>query len=230
LYPDASLAVTAMLLIFSIGVMLLYYRRIRAVHQEYGEAKTVVKDIVISFNNQLQRLEKRIEAVAHRIEFLSVKTHDVTGVTEKLKDHETQLSDITSKVQGTLTLKEQMLLQIKKLNERVNELAEAQKRITQQISRPQETKIEGVIPFRREKALAQLTPTELRVLEILTNEGQKTSPEIKNKIELTREHTARLMKKLYEKGYVERDETKTPYEYRIKEEMQKILKKTKPTS
>jgi predicted transcriptional regulator len=230
LYLDASLAVTVMLLIFSIGVMLLYYRRIRIIHQEYEEAKTVVKDIVISFNNQLQRLEKHIEAVAQRIEPLSVKTHDVTEVTEKLKDHETRLSDITSKVQRTSTLKEQLLLQIKKLNERVNELKEAQKRITQQISRPREVKIEGVIPIRREKALAQLTPTELRVLEILTNEGQKTAPEIKNKIELTREHTARLMKKLYEKGYVERDETKTPYEYRIKEEMREILKKTEFTS
>ncbi len=78
--------------------------------------------------------------------------------------------------------------------------------------------------------MAQLTATELRVLEILANEEQKTAPEIKSEIGLTREHTARLMKKLYQKGYVERDEGKTPYAYRIKEEMRKILKKTESLS
>jgi predicted transcriptional regulator len=215
-----------MLLAFSISMILLYYKRIRNVHQEYEEAKDIVKDIIISFNNQLRQLEKRVETVAHKVELLSVKGFDITSVTEQLKRYETRLSDITSKVQNTLALKEQLLPQIKNLNQRLEKLAKAQEKMAQQISKPQEVKIEGVIPIRREKALAQLTPTELRVLEILLNEGQKTAPEIKSKIELTREHTARLMKKLYEKGYVERDETKTPYAYRIKEEMRKILKKT----
>jgi DNA-binding IclR family transcriptional regulator len=63
-------------------------------------------------------------------------------------------------------------------------------------------------------------------LEILAEEGEKTAPEIKDRIKLTREHTARLMKKLYEEGYLERDSGKIPYAYRIKEEMLKILKKT----
>jgi len=42
---------------------------------------------------------------------------------------------------------------------------------------------------------------------------------------LSREHTARLMKKLYEAGYVERETKKIPFEYRIKNEMKKLLKK-----
>jgi len=63
------------------------------------------------------------------------------------------------------------------------------------------------------------------VLEILAAEGRKTAPEIRERVELTREHTARLMKKLYEEGYLERDVQKIPYAYSIKKEMQKILKK-----
>lgn len=226
MYLDIFLVVTVVLLVFSLGTMLLYYKRIRKVYKKYEEAKDVVKDIVISFNNQLQRLEERVRLVAHKVEFLSVKGHDVTDVTEQLKKYETRLSDITSKVERALAFKEQILPQIERLNKKVDKVVETQKDMAEQISKPQEVKIEGVIPIRREKALAQLTATELRVLEILTHEGQKTAPEIKNKIGLTREHTARLMKKLYEKGYVERDETKTPYAYRIKEEMRKILKKT----
>jgi len=73
--------------------------------------------------------------------------------------------------------------------------------------------------------LAPLTQTELSVLEILASEGAKTALEIRERIQLTREHTARLMKKLYEEGYLERDTEKMPYAYRVKKEMLKILKK-----
>ena len=226
LYPDILLVVTVVFLVLSMGTVLLYFKRVRRAHEKYEEAKDVVKDIVISFNNQLQQLEERVGLIGHKLEFLSVKREDVTGITDQLKKHEKRLSDITSKVDTSLALKEQMLPQIEKLNERVDNVVKAQEDMAQRISKPQEVQIRGVIPIKRERALAQLTATELRVLEILTDEGQKTAPEIKSEIGLTREHTARLMKKLYVKGYVERDETKTPYAYRIKEEMRKILKKT----
>jgi len=226
LLSDFLLAVAVVLLGLSIGTMLLYYRRIRRVHEKYEEAKDIVKDVVISFNKQLQRLEERVGLIGHRLEFLSVKKDDVTGVTRQLKEYGTQLSDITSRVDATLAFREQVLPRIEKLNERIENVVEAQERMEQRVSKPSEVQIRGVIPIKRERALAQLTATELRVLEILTDEGQKTAPEIKGKIGLTREHTARLMKKLYQKGYVERDEAKTPYAYRIKEEMRKILKKT----
>ena len=81
----------------------------------------------------------------------------------------------------------------------------------------------SAIPLRRERALAPLTPTELKVLEILSVEGDKTVREIRNRIGLTREHTGRLMKSLYDKGYVERRTDKIPYVYRIKKEMEDML-------
>lgn len=227
---DLLLGIATVLLGLSIGTILLHYRRIRRTHEKYEEAKDIVKDIVISFNSQLQRLEERLGFVSRKLEFHSVKSDDVTDLTDQLKKHETRLSDITAKVNATRGLKEQLLPQIGKISERIDKLVEAQERIEQRISEPREVKIEGVIPIKRERALAQLTATELRVLEILANEEQKTAPEIRSEIGLTREHTARLMKKLYQKGYVERDEGKTPYAYRIKEEMRKILKKTESLS
>jgi len=210
------------------GTVLLYFKRLRRAHEKYEEAKDIVKDIVISFNNQLQHLEEHVGLIGHKLELLSVKSDDVTGITDQLKKHEKGLSDITSKVDTTLALKEQLQPQIEKLNERIDKVAKAQENMAQRISEPPEAQIRGVIPIKRERALAQLTATELRVLEILTEEAQKTAPEIKSEIGLTREHTARLMKKLYVNGYVERNETKTPYAYRIKEEMRKILKKSEP--
>jgi DNA-binding MarR family transcriptional regulator len=89
-----------------------------------------------------------------------------------------------------------------------------------------ETGLEAVIPIRKEKAIAQLTDTELSALEMLASEGPKTAPEIKERVKLSREHTARLMKKLYEQGYLERETGKIPFRYSVKKEMEKLLKKT----
>jgi DNA-binding MarR family transcriptional regulator len=79
------------------------------------------------------------------------------------------------------------------------------------------------IPLRRESALASLTETELKILEILAQQGEKTAIQIRNEIKLTREHTARLMKKLYVSDYVERRTDRTPYVYRLKKEMETLL-------
>ena len=86
-------------------------------------------------------------------------------------------------------------------------------------------KAEPVIPIKRDKAMAALTDTEIAVLEMLSTEGSKTAPEIKERVQLSREHTARLMKKLYEEGYLERETGKIPFKYNVKKEMEKFLKK-----
>jgi DNA-binding Lrp family transcriptional regulator len=70
-----------------------------------------------------------------------------------------------------------------------------------------------------------LTDTEIAVLEMLSAEGAKTAPEIKERVQLSREHTARLMKKLYEEGYLERETGKIPFKYCVKKEMENLLKK-----
>ena len=107
------------------------------------------------------------------------------------------------------------------LNTKITEL-EAQ---MQKLAEVPEIKSEPVIPIRRDKAMAALTDTEVIVLEMLSAEGPKTAPEIKDRVRLSREHTARLMKKLYEKGYLERETGKIPFSYRIKEEMKNFLNK-----
>ncbi len=60
------------------------------------------------------------------------------------------------------------------------------------------------------------------VLKILI-EGPRTSRQIKNVIGRSREHTARLMKKLFELGYVSRDMADKPYSYAITEDGKNVL-------
>jgi CRP-like cAMP-binding protein len=67
------------------------------------------------------------------------------------------------------------------------------------------------------------TPTELQVLAMLANEGPKSAPEIGRVVGRSREHTARLMKKLYEEGYIRRDQTRIPFRYSVVERVKQSL-------
>jgi DNA-binding MarR family transcriptional regulator len=69
------------------------------------------------------------------------------------------------------------------------------------------------------------TPTELQVLTMLANEGPKSAPEIGRVVGRSREHTARLMKKLFEQGYIRRDQTRIPFRYSLVERVKQIFKK-----
>ena len=144
---------------------------------------------------------------------------------------------LESKISKALEGKEEVLKRVNETDEKLRDVITSQEKLTKKVLSMEERerqppplipeeKVEAVIPIKREKAFAPLTETELSVLEILTVEGPKTAPEIKERIKLSREHTARLMKKLYEEGYLERDTNKIPFKYRVKKEMEKLLKKT----
>ena len=226
MYEDISLIITILLLLASIGVAVLYYRRIKRAHEMYDEAKNAVGDVVVSFNRQFQRQEDKLGTVAYKTEVSLSRSEDAVN---KVKANDKQLSGLTAKVEDASGIEKRVTAQIEDVRKKVEDVIAKQKQFikkTAEAPEVSEAKIKAVIPIKREKALAPLTETELSVLEILAAEGKKTAPEIRARIKLTREHTARLMKKLYEKGYLEREAGKMPYAYSIKEEMQRILKKT----
>ena len=64
--------------------------------------------------------------------------------------------------------------------------------------------------------------TEHYILKIILKESL-TSNEIKNAIGRTREHTSRLMKKLYELKLVDRDITTKPFKYKLTEQGKKHI-------
>src|SRR2546427_13181751 len=69
------------------------------------------------------------------------------------------------------------------------------------------------------------TPPELQDLTMLANEGPKSAPEIGRVVGRSREHTARLMKKLYQEGYIRRDQTRIPFRYSLVERVKQTFKK-----
>ncbi len=225
------LVVTSVLLFGTISAIFLYYRRIMTLRQEYDRAKGVVDDIVVSVDSQFRRQKDRVLFVAQKMENALLENKKVV---EKVEEYEGRLTDITRLMADVPHIEEKVSGQLKEMRNEVVGIKEAQDKVMKKLVEIEKIKkeayvpemqIEAAIPIRKEKALEPLTETELMVLETIGKEGEKTAPEIREKIGLTREHTARLMKKLYKDGYMERDTHKMPYVYRLKEEMQKILKK-----
>jgi chromosome segregation ATPase len=221
--PYVLLITTIFLLVLTVVTAVLYYRRIKGAKAKYEEAKDVVGDVVVSFNKQLQRHEEQLEKTNYRIEGLTAKNEKIVV---KVEEFEKQSKDLASKVASTSNTQDRLVKDIEDVKAKLNDIKKIQEEIEKQIFETPEAKIEAAIPIKREHALAPLTETELRVLEFIAEGGEKTAPEIRDLTKLTREHSARLVKKLYEEGYLERDTGKTPFRYRVKDEMLKILKKS----
>jgi DNA-binding CsgD family transcriptional regulator len=220
------------LLAATIGASLEYYRQIRKAQKEYEKAREAVEDIVLSFNRELKREANRLELVAYKVEGSTAKADTslkkadiiekkIVPIESKLREISENDASILSKIAEVDTKTHNIEEAHQTLKTKITEVEEQ----LQKLSITPEIRNEPVIPIRRDKAMASLTDTEVTVLEMLSAEGSKTAPEIKDRIQLSREHTARLMKKLYEKGYLERETGKIPFRYSVKKEMKNFLNK-----
>ncbi|MCW4045544.1 MAG: MarR family transcriptional regulator [Candidatus Bathyarchaeota archaeon] len=229
------LVLTSILLSVTVGAAFEYYKQVRKAQREYEKAKEAVEDIVLSFNRELKRETEKIELVAFKVEGLAAK---VDASFKKADSVEKKIAPIENSINAIVENNAKVLAHITELDIKVRDAEAAQETLKAKIAAVDEqlqkataipeVRSEPVIPIRRDKAMAALTDTEVAVLEMLSTEGAKTAPEIKERVQLSREHTARLMKKLYEEGYLERETGKIPFKYSVKKEMGTLLNKTEP--
>jgi DNA-binding transcriptional ArsR family regulator len=222
---DPVLVIYVSLVLSTVCMILLYYRKVRQASKEYMKAKKVLDDIVLSFNRELRNEGEKIREITQKNNAKLTETLDAVS---RFEPRVTDLEARLKKIEETSTIitsdHENMKKKIDDLSMRHTEpLKEAI--VTSVAIGGQESEILGAppIPLRRERALASLTDTEVQILELLARQGEKTAVQIRDEIKLTREHTARLMKKLYNSGYVERRTDRTPYVYRLKKEMEGLL-------
>lgn len=198
---------------------------------------------MLSFNRELKRKADRLELIGFKVEGSSAKADTglkkIDNVEKRIIPLQEQLGAINSIISQNDKTNANILSGIAGLDLKIKDIETIQETLSAKISgieeqiqeiqlNPPKSTIEpqmAVIPIKRDKAMAALTDTEIAVLEMLSREGAKTAPEIKEKIHLSREHTARLMKKLYEEGYLEREANKIPFQYSIKKEMEKLMQK-----
>lgn len=228
---DIILILLGAVSIVTIAFAMQYYRQLRKAQKEYEKARTAVEDITFSFNRELKRDAQRLELVAYKVEEVAFKEDRALGKAEELEKQVRALQAQQSQKEEVEGLSRRIDQVDRKISDAITSQQGLTERITaieqqaKQFALSPEVPIEGIIPIKRDRAIAQLTETELAVLEFLASDGAKAAPEIKKQVGLSREHTARLMKKLYEEGYLERDTNKVPFKYSVKKEMEKLLKK-----
>ena len=145
---------------------------------------------------------------------LSSPSHD-----ERLEYYERQLIDMKIRldaleIQGIEQKSEDPNMELKQFLEKL-----AKKEMIQQEESEEEQKLEVVpeehAPTPKGPSLEPTNPTDF-VLRLITDKAM-TSRDIQITLKRSREHTSRLMKKLFEDGLVQRNVESKPYTYSITE-------------
>jgi hypothetical protein len=228
---DPLVAIYVFLFLSTACLTLYYYVKVRQASKEYKKAKKVLDDIVLSFNKELYNEGEKIREISQKNNLKIVEALDIMA---KIEPKVTNLEDRLKKIEETTIITDDQEIRKKKINDSLKKQIEPLKEaiLTSVTTDGHESGIITVpsippIPLRKESTFASLTDTEIRILKLLASQGEKTAVQIQNEIKLTREHTARLMKKLYLSGYIERQTDRTPYVYRLKKEMESFLEPNK---
>ena len=222
----------ASVMIFVLATMtfaVLYYKMLSQATEEYENAKDVIKGIVITLKNRQDRQKERVEQIAFDVEEAQAAADRIAIRLQGLED---RIRSLIRRAKTTSTVNKELAEHVMMVRKEVQILSETQENLQKQIAAfnegiQQTPKVERIEPVLgvEERPLARITETESQVLKILVEEGPMTAPDVERKIGKTREHTARLMKKLWQEGYVERDTHRIPFIYRPTKGLKKILEK-----
>jgi chromosome segregation ATPase len=214
--------------LLSIGVLVIAvfvgFRTVRA----FRQSKQAVTESASILGIIVSSLTSRVEASESLVTDLRDNLRVVAGRSNHL---ESQQSDIRADYLQVLGYLQEILSNDRKL---ITELEHVKTELTsiQQAPIPTRslTRSEArPLPVPAESVVAALTPTEHQVLEILRREGPKAAPELGRRIRKSREHMARLMKKLYLDGYVDRESNRAPFRYKLNEKVGSILEHGEPS-
>lgn len=209
-------AVAGIIFAFSIS-----YRRLKKAQKTYEENyeknRATISALVTTTQTRLQQQTEKMDTAAYEAQAARISTERLGSRIDRLA------VGVETALQASRTVIKHMVATRKQ----VSTLAKSQQALQEQ-NALLDARYRGMLPEAEAvtitpASLTNLTATELQVLQILTKEGPKPASELKNIIGRTREHTARLMKKLFNEGYVERDVRKIPFTYNISEKIRKPL-------
>ncbi|MBS7608941.1 hypothetical protein KEJ36_01635 [Candidatus Bathyarchaeota archaeon] len=217
---------------------------------ESRSTREISKYLVKAFNERLARQESQLEVLrqdtsentmainklVRREELRGARIEDLEKSVILSLEAARKVLHHTLAFEGRLRNLEVKLKEIEegRHNPQIQEIKKELKDLASKIESYEILRQEGIrseikenIILEEKGVLSKLTPTELKVLKLLSSDGAKTSRQIEQVLGKTREHTARLMKKLYVEGYVERNSERLPYIYRINERVRKALESAK---
>jgi len=206
----------------------LLLRKLDISRMSYREARQLLSAMVASLSTRIQRNEALVKELSDQVEALAANPTRLRAETE-LADKErllTYMQDWVDNVKRFVDKLDTLQKNLKDTEKQFEELRGHVDRVAlaQQIQVSADGTSVGVVT---DDTLRKLTSTERQVLELLVT-GPRAAPEIGRLMTKSREHTARLMKSLFEQGFVERERNRQPYEYRLNEKVREVMERAVP--
>ena len=206
---------TAALLLVTVAASIIFYRKIKEATTEYDGSKEYIRNITFGFTRQVNRLQQDVAKVENEAATARMVASEAFRNSGEAKEATLRGLEAIKMMQDRVESTESTVESLKK---EVQKLATAPK---QRLVIRQD--IEAPIPVQQGNVLAQLTETELSALKKIAELGEGAVPEIKEHLGTTREHTARMLKRLYESGFVDRSTNAMPYRYSIRKEIRDLI-------
>jgi|SRR5208283_762243 len=207
----AANLVPVLLLTVTIVTAFLALRGFRQSRQALSESASLITVIVSALTSRIETSENLIVQLRSDVDSINTR-HNFEKTNPSVR---TEYVNLLGYVQELLTYDKRFVNELTKLKTRLAVLP-------QQTQRNLGSKPDLVL--RGENIMEALTPTEIQVVKMLSEEGPKAAPELGKRLNKSREHMARLMKKLYLEGYVDRESNHTPFRYRLSEKLRSTLK------
>ena len=198
-------------------VTLIAWRALRAFRQSKQaviESASLVNVIVDALSSRIHRSELTLAAL--RSDIMSESRRGEALQAEQVT-LQTSQEQILRQLEDVLSTDKRLVAELEQFKSRLSELQQV--RIAEGLPKRENL---GVL-ISDGDILSTLTPTERLTLEVLRAEGVKGAPELGKRLEKSREHTSRLMKKLYMEGYVTRESNHSPFRYKLNESVRSAL-------
>jgi len=228
--PEIVPAVLSALLLTVIGIFAYTFTsRIRRATRHNKEAKAIVSGIVTEFARRVGEQAVTIDAAQKEA---SLARREIQQAVNKVNTVNESLNVLSERLEEASGNQKALAESFVECNERVGKLESSYTALRRDVDSIRGARIAIASDESRGGAplippgvigLGRLTPTELQALNILAEEGPLPATVVQERISKTREHTSRLMKKLFEEGYVERNADRIPYTYAINEKLRRLL-------
>lgn len=209
---------TVSLFAVTLAASYIYYQKIKQAQSEFEGSKDTVRNITFGFTRQLRRLVSSVEGAKKSAEGASFIASEALKTSQEAEKTARESNEASQKLSE----------QLHQTDKAIESMREEMKKLA---SRPvvpaARAEVDAPIPLRQDAVLDQLTQTELEVLMIIEELGEGSVPEIRRRIEKTREHIARLLKKLFDRGFIDRNTSGMPYRYHIRKEIKELIQEQK---
>lgn len=166
--------------------------------QALREATSYVNVIVGALSPRIESLEQISNQMRDIVRAIAA---DSAGLRSSDANLESKCQELEKSLASILTQHKQMLHDLENLR-----------------SRPAALPPQPRAALEENPVLDRLTPTERETLQIL-KDGALRAPELGRRVNKSREHMARLMKKLYQEGYVDRETDRPPFRYKLNDKL-----------